>query len=436
MVKGQYDALIIGSGMGGMSSAALLSHAGYRILVVEKLPRIGGRCSTIEYKGVKCTTGVIGPEMGGVVEELFREVGAEFDVRPAGPPHYLIKGKILKMPLKGGLRTLLASATNDSSEVERVSEALSKALRWSEPSKTISLRDWLLQYTQNEAILGIFQTMVSAAMLVNIDELPAQEYFLFIKKLGGYREFGFCPHGSISLPEALMKVVQQRGGELWTHSQAKRILLENGSVCGAIIEKDEKEVEVKASVVVSNVGPKKTVELAGRENMDQGYLRELEAMIRPAMIICIQMVSDRPLLDQNYLLVTQARRVNAIFQPTRVCPELAPPGKDFLLVGAAPASSLPPLHADKEIELCMEDLKELFPRFDQHSEILLVSTFHGDWPGFHSWPGYSIGHKTPIVNLYNAGDGVSPSGTVALPSTVLSARLVVEDVKNRIRPTA
>jgi phytoene desaturase len=436
MVKRDYDILVIGSGMGGMSSAALLSHAGYRTLVVEKLPRIGGRCSTIEYKGAKCTTGVIGPEMGGVLEKLFQDVGAAFDVRPVGPPHYLIKGKNLKLPSKGGLKTLLASATDDPSEVERVMEALSRGLRWSEPSKAISLKDWLLQYTQNEAILGIFQTMVSAAMLVNIDELPAQEYFLFIKKLGGYREFGYCPKGSISLPEALLKVIQERGGELWTHSPAKRILTENGIVCGAIVEKDGKEVEVRASVVVSNTGPKKTVELVGKKNVDKGYLKELEETVRPAMVICIQWMADEPVLEGNYLLVVGARRVNAIFQPTMICPEIAPPGKHFLLAGAAPVSSLPPLHAEKEIELCMEDLRELFPGFDQHSEILLVSTFHGDWPGFHSWPGYGMSHKTPIVNLYNVGDGVSPSGTVALPSTVLSARLVVEDIKNRIQPTA
>jgi len=383
---------------------------------------------------VKCTTGVIGPEMGGVLEKLFQDVGAEFDVRPAGPPHYLVKGKLLKLPAKGGLRTLLASASNDSSEVERVMEALSKARGWSEPSKAISLRDWLLQYTRNEAILGIFQTMVSAAMLVNIDELPAQEYFLFLKKLGGYREFGYCPHGSISLPEALSKVIQRSGGELWTRSLVKRILLENGVAFGAIVEREGEEIEVKSSMVVSNAGPKKTVELVGEKNVDKGYLKELEETVRPAMVICIQWMTDRPVLEGNYLLVVGARRVNAIFQPTLICPELAPLHKHFLVAGAAPVTSVPPLHAEKEIELCMADLKELFPGFDQHSEILLVSTFHGDWPGFHSWPGYGMSHKTPIVNLYNVGDGVSPSGTVALPSTVLSARLVVEDVKNRIQP--
>ena len=59
------DVLVIGAGMGGLCAAALLSHAGYRTLVAERLPRIGGRCSTIEYKGFKCAAGAIGPEMGG-----------------------------------------------------------------------------------------------------------------------------------------------------------------------------------------------------------------------------------------------------------------------------------------------------------------------------------------------------------------------------------
>jgi len=436
MSERHYDALVIGSGMGGMSSGALLAHAGYRTLVVEKLPRIGGRCSTIPYRGVKCTTGVIGPEMGGSLEKLFQNLGAEFDVRPAGPPHYLIKGKCLEMPSKGGLRTLLASATHDPVEVARIMEALSRARGGSKPSRAISLRDWLLQYTRNETVLGIFQTMVSAAMLVNADELPAQEYFLFLEKLGGYRAFGYCPKGSISLPEALSRVIQRRGGEIWTRSPVKRILSENGVACGAMVVKDGKEVEVRASAVVTNTGPRKSVELVGKENLDKGYLKALEETLRPAMVLCIQWMTDRPLLEGDCLLVVGARRVNAIFQPTTICPELAPPRKHFLIAGAAPASSVPPLRAEEEIHLALADLKDLFPGFDQHSEILLVSTFHGDWPGFHSWPGYAIPQKTPIVNLYNVGDGVGPAGTVALPSTVLSAQIVVEDIKNRIRPNA
>ncbi|MFH1350602.1 MAG: NAD(P)/FAD-dependent oxidoreductase [Pseudomonadota bacterium] len=432
MVKTRYDVLVIGSGMGGMSAAALLSHEGYRTLVAESLPRIGGRCSTMEYKGFKCTTGVIGPEMGGLLEEIFHKVGAEFDVRPAGPPSYLINGKLCQVPSKGGFRRLLSAATEDNSEVERVMEAISRALSWMEPSGAISLREWLLQVTQNESVLGIFQAMISATTLVNADELPAREYFLFLKRLKGYRGFGFCPQGSIALPLALARVVEEKGGHVWTRSPVTRILSEKGIAKGAVVNKDGEEIQVEASVVISNCGPKKTVELVGKEHMDKGYLLELEKRVRPAMVIALQIGTDKPLLDQNYLIVTGARRINALFQPTNVCPEIAPHGRHFLLAGAAPVSSLPPLNGKKEIELCMQDLRELLPGFDDHSEILLASTFHGTWPAMRTWPGRDMPQKTPIINLYNVGDGVKSPGMIALPAVVETGLLVAEDIKRRL----
>jgi len=39
----QYDVLIVGSGIGGLSAGALLADRGFKTLVVEKLDRIGGR---------------------------------------------------------------------------------------------------------------------------------------------------------------------------------------------------------------------------------------------------------------------------------------------------------------------------------------------------------------------------------------------------------
>jgi len=37
-----HDATIIGAGMGGMCAAALMTHQGYKVLVVEKLRQLGG----------------------------------------------------------------------------------------------------------------------------------------------------------------------------------------------------------------------------------------------------------------------------------------------------------------------------------------------------------------------------------------------------------
>lgn len=426
------DVLVIGSGMGGMCAAALLAREGYRVLVTERLPYIGGRCSTIDYRGFKCTTGVIGPETGGVIQGIFDKVGAEFNVRPVGAPHYLVGGKVHEVPAKGGFRALLAAATQDRTEIERVMEAISRALSWMEPSAHISLRDWLLQYTKNEAVLGIFQAMVSATTFVNTDELPAREYFLFLKRMKGYRGFGYCPEGSIALPKALARVVEQEGGSVWTTSPATRILSDKGVVCGAVVRKGDAEVHVRATVVISNCGPKRTVELVGQENMDKGYLEELHHTIKPAMVVAIQFASDIPLLDCDYLIVTGYKRINAIFQPTVVCPELAPPGKHLLLAGGAPVSSLPPLNGRAEIEMCLKELQDILPGFERHAEILMTGTFHADWPAMQSWPGSDMPQKTPIVNLYNVGDGVKTSGMVALAAAAETGALVAEDVMHRL----
>jgi phytoene desaturase len=428
----RYDVVVIGSGMGGMCAAALLAHEGYRVLVTERLPYIGGRCSTIEYRGFKCTTGVIGPETGGVIQGIFDKVGADFNVRPVGPPHYLVGGKIHEVPAKGGFRTLLAAATRDETEIERVMEAISRALSWMEPSASISLRQWLLQYTRNEAILAIFQAMVSATTFVNADELPAREYFLFLKKMRGYRGFGYCPEGSVALPRSLSRVVEKNGGSVWTSCPAVRILSEKGVVRGAVVRRGGEEIQVQAAVVISNCGPRRTVELAGRENMDKGYLKELDETVKPAMVIVIQFASDTALLDCDYLIVTGLKRINAVFQPTSICPELAPPGRHLLVAGGAPVSSLSPLDGRKEIELCLAELREILPGFDRHAQLLLTGTFQGEWPAMQSWPGSDMPQKTPIVNLYNVGDGVKSSGMMALAAAAETGALVAEDVMRRV----
>ena len=161
MKRENYDVVVIGSGMGGLSAAALLSSGGYKTLVVERLPRIGGRYSTIEYKGFKLTTGAIEVEVGGIVEQVFAAVGAKFDVRLAPPLHYRVGGKDYELPQKGRLRTLISLACENEEEAQRVMKALKRGLSWQEPSDSISVREWVLQYTDNEMAHGIFDTIVS-----------------------------------------------------------------------------------------------------------------------------------------------------------------------------------------------------------------------------------------------------------------------------------
>jgi hypothetical protein len=41
--------------------------------------------------------------------------------------------------------------------------------------------------------------------------------------------------------------------------------------------------------------------------------------------------------------------------------------------------------------------------------------------------------KTPIINLYNVGDGVKSSGYTGLPAVVHSGIMVAEEIKQRLK---
>jgi phytoene dehydrogenase-like protein len=366
------------------------------------------------------------------LEAFFHEVGAEFSVRPCGTPHYLINGKIVKLPAKGGFRALLSAATSDPEEIDSVLKAFSRAMNWTDPPETITMREWLLQYTQNKSVLDLFQTMAAATAIVSIDRVSAKGFFLFLKQHRGFRDWGVCPEGSIALPKSLAKVIEKHGGEIWTSSPGMRIYSEDGVAKGARICKDGQDVDVQASVVISNCGPKRTVDLVGRDNLDMGYVEALEKLT-PAMAISIHIKSDVPLLDYDHLLIVGARRIVAIFQLTTVCPELAPPGTHYIVAGGDPVSSLEPSVARKEIDLCLEDLRDLLPGFESHAEILMTGVYHGDWPAMFSIAGQSMSQKTPIVNLYAVGDGFIPEpGMTAMVGAAGSGFAAAKDATRHL----
>ncbi len=66
MANDKYEVVVAGAGVGGLCSAALLAHYGYKVLLVEALERLGGRLSTVDQEGFKTPTGAVAlPSRGG-----------------------------------------------------------------------------------------------------------------------------------------------------------------------------------------------------------------------------------------------------------------------------------------------------------------------------------------------------------------------------------
>jgi len=176
MERLNYDVAVVGSGIGGLGAGAILAHQGYKVMVVEKLGRIGGRFSTNEVDGYKLPTGAMAVHRGGPGDEIFKRVGLEVDLVPVPPLYYRIGDKDYQMPAKGSItamldiinklevdRVKLAGGLMKAAASEKVMGGFRKSAADSE-KQNMTFWDWLLQYTENEQAHAIFDAMASSML--------------------------------------------------------------------------------------------------------------------------------------------------------------------------------------------------------------------------------------------------------------------------------
>jgi len=428
IVTGIYDAIVIGSGVGGMCAAALLAHDGFRVLLAEKRRYLGGRFSTANHDGFLCATGGLAVPVGQNLEQVCATVGIPSGVKPSTRVALWLKGEYFDLS-EGGTRAIIRQIARDEEEARRVFDALKDAMKLNELTDDVSFRDWLNQFTRNPAIHGVFQATISSLLTVNSNELSAAEYFRLMKVISPLT-FGFIEHGSLALWERMAGLIRRSGGEIWTGAAAQSIRVSNGRITGAHIRKNRVTRKISSPLVISNIGPAGTAELVPEDQLETGYLEQIRASMTPTAIMWLHFCSDELLLDYSAISVACSRRVNMIDVPSLEAEGIAPPGKHLYTVGAAPLDSLNPGDIKKEFAEVMKDLNDIIPDFDNRCTILTRTCYRGKWPGFRTMPGKHTGHRTPIENLYNVGDAACPSGYEGSMGAAKSAQLVYGDIQS------
>jgi len=98
----EYDVIIVGSGIGGLSCGAILSKRGYKVLVLEQHYQVGGYCSSFTRKGFIFNSGVedvSGLWERGPITYLLRELGLKKDdLFVKNTRRYVFKGEAIDTP--------------------------------------------------------------------------------------------------------------------------------------------------------------------------------------------------------------------------------------------------------------------------------------------------------------------------------------------------
>jgi phytoene dehydrogenase-like protein len=287
------DVLIIGSGINGLSAAALLSKKGKKVLVLEQADAFGGAVRTEEvtlpgFKHDLFATNLSLFAGGGVMAELKDDlIAAGLDFVPSDKPYCSLfpDGKMIgiTMDRQKNLETLARVVPDDvdswkaltaklgelaphlfpilGTELPSFAAAKSLFKTWRKigTQETLNLIRMLLQSSRafTEEHFTHPETKALAAIWgMHLDygpDISGGALFSFLETIGG-QEFGMVlgKGGADSLIKALVAVIEKNGGSLRTGVSVSEILVESGQAVGVLTKTGER---LLAKNVIANVNP-------------------------------------------------------------------------------------------------------------------------------------------------------------------------------------
>lgn len=343
--RNEYDAVVVGSGIGGLSSAALLANAGMKILLVEKGRRVGGYCQTYNWEGYPLHAGptmLFGRAESGTVNALIGRLGLENEIPQRRLEWGLADGRIALRLGRGpeedveklsgkfpscarGLKTLLADLRRFRGELMDRPDPLSSPL----PSDLDEYHEQFLRHPmssrwQNKSFKAMLEDYLPDKSLVSLlgrltsvlggdpGQLPAYEgarllSYLFID--GIYEPEMHYSH----LSERLAAKVGGAGGDVFTSCTAEEVLLQGeGTRAMPIGLRLSDGSQARSRVVILNLDPRRAVlGLLQPSNLGMGFVKEMEKLKPSCSCFVLHFIfqEDLRLPDRVFLLPPKPRRV-------------------------------------------------------------------------------------------------------------------------------
>jgi len=424
--------LVIGSGLGGLLSAAWLSRAGHEVDVFERLPITGGRFTNIQYKGFQLSTGALhmiphGPT--GPLGTLLKDVGADVQIVRADPM------AIIRIPIEKdatdyahGFRDIdFHDFRKRFSLLNKIKLAILITTTRIFPPKKGSMEEWCSKNLKGEWGLRIADSFCGWALSLKAKDVPAAEVFEIVENMYRYSGSGIPLGGCKGVTDALIEVISSCGGKIHTSSEVSRIITEKQKAVGIIADGKE----YRGNIVISDIGHMETSRLYDTNVLTgdtENYLESIKEL-KPSAGVKICLSSNEPLIGHAGVLLTPyARRVNGINEVTNIDPSLAPPGKHLTMAHQCVEwEKLDSL--EEEIDLGLSDLSDIFAGRDY--EVLLIQSYSGEWPVNRSSSGTDLTNRTPIEGLYVVGDGAKGKGGIEVDGIALGVRNAMKDILNQ-----
>lgn len=298
----KFDTIIIGSGVGGLSTAICLARAGQKVLVLEQHYVPGGWAHSFTLNGQRFSPGVhyvglIGE--GQTMNEMYRGLGIANDVvffrmNKNAYEHCLINGEKFDIPagIDNWNKSLAARFPKEAKNIKKYLDLI----------QNVSLEMQLIPKLEGfwQKITVPFRTKhfgkfalfplkkvigwhIKDPLLKSVLNVQCGDHGLSPKRacfpvhcsvMSHYFEGGFYPMGGGGgIVKAMTNGVKKHGGEVRVKQDVAKILIENKKAVGIQLKNGQ---QIYAKTIVSNADPSITyLDLIGKEHLSKGLVKKL-----------------------------------------------------------------------------------------------------------------------------------------------------------------
>ncbi len=282
----EFDIIVIGSGLGGLETAVMLSKEGFNVCVVEKNRQVGGCLQSYVRHGYKLDTGMhyIGSlGSGQVLHQCFSYFGImdrlrlkKLDEEAFDRIHYAGGVYDYAMGEEAFIETLSRQFPAESGNLRRY------VARLSEVGHSISVDNFKKGYVSNSGALsyfgmsasGVIDSLIADERLRNVlaansvlyggvyDKSTFYEHAMISYSYmeGAYR----CIDGSMHIATSLVDEIRKNGGTVRCDSEVERIMVDGDRVTGVQLKGGER---IGAKHVISNMHPQLTLDLLDKNKV-------------------------------------------------------------------------------------------------------------------------------------------------------------------------
>ena len=434
--------IVIGAGVGGLTTASLLVKNGYLVEIYEKMSKIGGRTASITYRNHVLDNGfhIMPFYKKSSIFQIIKILGIEskLDLAKVDKIAFYSNSGFHQYP-KGIGDLLRLSLIPFSSRIKLLRTLLPMAftsLKKTEEWDNLPLTEVTRKLDPNTN--AFFEAVCMLAFADTVNHISLGEFARTMIRAnpfkGGTSEFAYPSSGGYdAISKVLADYIVNNNGKIYLNKPIKKIKINNSKVEGIITHDGEFH---RSDCVVNSLPAYQAINhFFDKGVFDQNFVDRVNRLDNTTAVVEVHFALDRKIDDRQVVFPVGDFITKGFFFISNIAPSVCPPNEHLMIAGTPVKPSVTENSSQIKsiVDQMKDELTKIYPRF--RSALL--------WERPMAWklvesvakmPGLVWNSKMPheishIKGLYFVGDSTISYG-IGTDSAAHSSILCYPKIRN------